>query len=148
VLGRLIGSAGATYRELCARTSAHIFVLDKEGAPPGWADDSRLVSLRGSRGERGTPEITPRSPASRLVSLMGTEAQVRHARAEVQVLLGDGWKHFFADGKGGDGKGGGGGASPRSAPPAGGFSFVEDAAALKGGEASSEPSANLLGPFL
>lgn len=64
IVGRLIGAGGSTFRDLTARTGAHIFVLDKEGPPPGWTADWRLVIL------------------------MGYEQQVIHANAEVEALIG------------------------------------------------------------
>ena len=47
IVGRLIGSGGSTYRDLATRTGASIFVLDKEGPPPGWSNDWRLVIIMG-----------------------------------------------------------------------------------------------------
>jgi len=64
IVGRLIGSGGATFRDLSQRTGASIFVLDKEGPPPGWSNDWRLVII------------------------MGYEAQVIHAIQEVETLIG------------------------------------------------------------
>jgi len=46
VLGRLIGSGGSKLRDLQARTSCHIFVVDKE-VPPGRTGETRAVVLVG-----------------------------------------------------------------------------------------------------
>ena len=47
-VGRLIGVGGSVFKALVARTGCEIFVLDKEGAPPGCAPHMRLVILMGS----------------------------------------------------------------------------------------------------
>jgi len=63
MVGRLIGSAGSTYKELTMKTSCKIFVLDKEGPPPGHSDDQRMVTL------------------------VGFDSQVAHAEMEINTLL-------------------------------------------------------------
>ena len=45
--GKIIGHGGATYRELKAATNCNVFVLLKEGAPPGFTKEQRLVILIG-----------------------------------------------------------------------------------------------------
>jgi len=98
-IGRLIGAGGSAYRDLCKRTGAHIFILDKEGPPPGWGDESRLVCL------------------------MGTEAQVRRARSEVMLAPYDSW------------------ARAGEARTAGGGGGAEAAAGAAGVEKSAAPHA-------
>ena len=48
LVGRLIGRGGSIFKALVARTGCEIFVLDKEGPPPGCAPHMRLVILMGS----------------------------------------------------------------------------------------------------
>jgi len=62
-VGRLIGSGGSTYKELMVKTSCNIFILDKEGPPPGYGDDQRMITL------------------------IGFESQVAHAEVEINSLL-------------------------------------------------------------
>jgi len=62
-VGRLIGSGGTTYKELQSKTGCNIFILDKEGPPPGFPEDQRMVVF------------------------IGAEQQVAHAEVEVQTLL-------------------------------------------------------------
>ena len=47
-LGRLIGVSGTIFKELTQKHGANLFVLDKEGPPPGYPDEQRLVVLIGS----------------------------------------------------------------------------------------------------
>jgi len=47
-MGRLIGPRGSTLRTLVQNTSCQVFVLDKEGPPPGYSEGQRLVVLVGS----------------------------------------------------------------------------------------------------
>ena len=61
--GKLIGPSGAVYQRLQRETGCHIFVLLKEGPPPGCHEEQRLVTL------------------------IGTEAQVAHAGVEVSKQL-------------------------------------------------------------
>lgn len=63
MIGRLIGPGGSTYRKLLATTNCEIFVLDKEGPPPGFGFDQRLIVL------------------------MGTEAVVAHANVEINAIV-------------------------------------------------------------
>merc|ERR1719229_2093780 len=63
MVGRLIGSGGSTYKELTMKTSAKIFVLDKEGPPPGYGDDERMVTL------------------------VGFDSQVAHAEVEISTIV-------------------------------------------------------------
>ena len=46
-IGRIIGTRGIVLRALIERSGCEVFVLDKEGAPPGWLADQRLVVLLG-----------------------------------------------------------------------------------------------------
>jgi|TARA_B100000524_G_scaffold305323_1_gene180526 hypothetical protein len=61
--GKIIGHGGETYRQLKAQTGCHVFVLLKEGAPPGCSAEQRMVIL------------------------IGTEAAVSLATAEISLLL-------------------------------------------------------------
>eukprot|EP00316_Scyphosphaera_apsteinii_P020242 CAMPEP_0119299956 /NCGR_PEP_ID=MMETSP1333-20130426/1971_1 /TAXON_ID=418940 /ORGANISM="Scyphosphaera apsteinii, Strain RCC1455" /LENGTH=660 /DNA_ID=CAMNT_0007301565 /DNA_START=15 /DNA_END=1997 /DNA_ORIENTATION=- len=61
--GKLIGQGGCTYKELKQTSGCNIFVLLKEGAPPGFA------------------------PTQRLVILIGTEQQVAVAAQKISALL-------------------------------------------------------------
>ena len=63
-VGKIMGLQGAMLQALQASTSCEIFVLDKEGPPPGCGADQRLVML------------------------MGSESQVTFAAAEVEKVLG------------------------------------------------------------
>mmetsp|Transcript_65041 Transcript_65041/g.178468 ORF Transcript_65041/g.178468 Transcript_65041/m.178468 type:complete len:164 (+) Transcript_65041:858-1349(+) len=63
MVGRLIGTGGSIFKELTAKTACHIFVLDREGPPPGAPEDERIVVC------------------------LGTEAQVGHATYEIDQLL-------------------------------------------------------------
>jgi len=47
LIGRVIGSRGTTLQALKARTSCEIFILDKEGPPPGFAPTERVIVLIG-----------------------------------------------------------------------------------------------------
>ena len=46
-VGRMIGSRGSNLQALRQTTNCEIFVLDKEGAPPGYGDDQRLIIIMG-----------------------------------------------------------------------------------------------------
>ena len=46
-VGKIIGSRGATLQAVIQSTTCEIFVLDKEGAPPGFGADQRLICLVG-----------------------------------------------------------------------------------------------------
>ena len=46
-VGKIIGSRGATLQAIIQNTTCEIFVLDKEGAPPGYGPDQRLICLVG-----------------------------------------------------------------------------------------------------
>jgi hypothetical protein len=46
--GKLIGKAGAIFKELKATTGCNVFVILKEGAPPGFGETQRLVILIGT----------------------------------------------------------------------------------------------------
>lgn len=61
-IGKIIGASGQMHKELTAKTSCNIFIIDKE-IPPGVPPDQRLVCL------------------------VGTEAQVAHAAMEVMTIL-------------------------------------------------------------
>merc|ERR1712087_726893 len=54
---------GSTYKELTMKTSCKIFVLDKEGPPPGYGDDERMVTL------------------------VGFDSQVAHAEVEINTIV-------------------------------------------------------------
>jgi len=46
-VGKIIGSRGATLQAIIQNTTCEIFVLDKEGPPPGCGPDQRLICLVG-----------------------------------------------------------------------------------------------------
>ena len=46
-VGKIIGSRGATLQAIIQISTCEIFVLDKEGAPPGCSPDQRLICLVG-----------------------------------------------------------------------------------------------------
>ena len=62
-VGKIIGARGGTLQALEANTQCEIFVLDKEGPPPGYGVDQRLIVL------------------------MGNDMQVTSAMAEVEQCL-------------------------------------------------------------
>ena len=62
-VGRIIGQRGNTLLALLQGTQCEVFVLDKEGPPPGVDDNQRLVVL------------------------VGDQAQVRRAREEVDLII-------------------------------------------------------------
>ena len=49
MVGRLIGTGGSMYKELQTKTGAQIFILDKEGPPPGQADDRQPSGLAATK---------------------------------------------------------------------------------------------------
>ena len=51
VLGRLIGPSGAAHRALVQQTKCEIFLLDKQGPPPGYTAEQRLVVLIGGQAQ-------------------------------------------------------------------------------------------------
>ena len=50
-VGVLIGAGGSTFKELAQKTGATICILDKEGPPPGFAEEQRLVAILGSEAQ-------------------------------------------------------------------------------------------------
>mmetsp|Transcript_23016 Transcript_23016/g.53208 ORF Transcript_23016/g.53208 Transcript_23016/m.53208 type:complete len:117 (-) Transcript_23016:1201-1551(-) len=93
MVGRLIGSGGSTYKELTMKTSCKIFVLDKEGPPPGYGDDERMVTL------------------------VGFDSQVAHGEMEINTIVQSALNRPTT---GGGGRGGFRGIGPQSwnaAPP-------------------------------
>ena len=46
-VGRLIGTGGIVFKDLSRQTGAQICILDKEGPPPAFAENLRLVSIVG-----------------------------------------------------------------------------------------------------
>jgi len=47
MVGRILGSGGSKFKEIMSKTSCKVFVLDKEGPPPGYEPDQRMVTLIG-----------------------------------------------------------------------------------------------------
>jgi len=47
MVGRILGSGGSKFKEIMSNTSCKVFVLDKEGPPPGYEEDQRMVTLIG-----------------------------------------------------------------------------------------------------
>ena len=72
MVGRLIGTGGSMYKELQTKTGAQIFILDKEGPPPGQADDMRIVVVLGSEAQvsYASHEISSLIDASQAVNRM------------------------------------------------------------------------------
>ena len=72
MVGRLIGTGGSMYKELQTKTGAQIFILDKEGPPPGQADDMRIVVVLGSEAQvsYASHEIANLIDASQAVNRM------------------------------------------------------------------------------
>jgi len=63
MVGRILGSGGSKFKEIMSNTSCKVFVLDKEGPPPGYEDDQRMVTL------------------------IGFESQVQAAENEIESLI-------------------------------------------------------------
>ena len=72
IVGRLIGTAGSMYKELQSKTGAQIFILDKEGPPPGQPEDMRLVVILGSEAQvsYASHEVTSLIDATQAVNRM------------------------------------------------------------------------------
>ena len=47
-VGRIIGTGGTVLRKIIEATCCDVFMMDKEGPPPGWDPDQRLVILFGT----------------------------------------------------------------------------------------------------
>jgi len=67
-VGWVIGPQGSTLKALLASTQCEIFVLDKEGPPPNFGPDQRLICLV------GTPEVVAHAHAEVLSCLQSTRA--------------------------------------------------------------------------
>jgi len=72
MVGRLIGTGGSMYKELQTKTGAQIFILDKEGPPPGVDDAQRIVVVLGHEDQvqYATHEISTLIDASMAVNRM------------------------------------------------------------------------------
>ena len=72
IVGRLIGTAGSMYKELQTKTGAQIYILDKEGPPPGQPEDMRLVVILGSEAQvsYASHEVTGLIDATQAVNRM------------------------------------------------------------------------------
>ena len=63
-IGRVIGPQGTTLKALTQNTQCEIFVLDKEGPPPGCGMDQRLIVLLGTSStvSHAAAEVIPPQP--------------------------------------------------------------------------------------
>lgn len=96
MVGRLIGTGGAIFKELTAKTACNIFILDREGPPPGASEDERVVVLVGNDSQVGhaTYEIDELLRAAKKPGMMGggPGSYMYDARNRAGPTMGDGFR--------------------------------------------------------